>query len=244
MHYKVCAMCRIFAIRSTRPLSVRPAFDRLRALAAEHKDGWGIATFREAGHHLEHDIQSAEHSLRFDERGHEQTHAMLVHIRLASVGTIHARNNHPFAADRWVFMHNGTLKNFEQVREAFDAQIAPEYLTALRGETDSERCFALFRTYMKQTDDVGDALARVFRTAEAICDASGEGKRSAMNFVVGDGRRFWAPRRERTLFATAGDELASIASEPLLPDQPWQEVPEDSLVSIDEQLRLTVRPIA
>lgn len=236
-------MCRIFAIRSTEPLNVRPAFDRLRALAAEHKDGWGIATFRDTGRSVERHTESAEHSLRFDQFGHEQSHAMLVHIRLASVGTVHERNNHPFTAGPWVFMHNGTLKNFESHRAAFEARIADGIRGELQGETDSERCFGLFRTLLGDSNDVAGALCRMFRTAEALCDDATEGKRSAMNFLVGDGRRFWATRRDRTLFAVSTPTLVSIASEPLLPGLPWQEVPQDSLVEIDDDLHLTMRPI-
>jgi predicted glutamine amidotransferase len=237
-------MCRIFAVRSTKPLSVRPAFDRLRQLASEHKDGWGIATFRETGRVVERNTESAEVSSRFDALGSEHTSSMLVHIRLASVGTVHERNNHPFTAEPWVFMHNGTLKNFESHRAKFEAQIEPKIFSELTGETDSERCFALFRTYLGDSNDVAGALTRMFRTAETLCDDATEGKRSAMNFLVSDGRRFWATRRDRTLFAVSTPTLVAIASEPLLPDVPWQEVPQDSLVEIDEQLQLSMRPIS
>lgn len=236
-------MCRIFAIRSTEPISVRPAFDRLRKLAAEHKDGWGIATFRDTERTHERCVDSAEHCLRFDRHGHEKTQAMMVHIRLASVGTVHDRNNHPFCAGPWVFMHNGTLKNFEKVRARFEAEIDPAFRAELTGETDSERCFGLFRTFMRESDDVAAALVKTFRTAEAICDDGSEGKRSAMNFLVSDGLRFYATRRDRTLFAAATDSIACIASEDLLPDVPWKEVPQDTLVTIDERLSLSMRPI-
>ncbi len=237
-------MCRIFAVRSTTPLSVRPAFDRLRQLAAEHKDGWGIATFRETGRAHERRVDSAASCLRFDEFGHEQTQSMLVHIRLASVGTIHERNNHPFCAGPWVFMHNGTLKNFEKVRAQFEAEIDPGFRAEMTGETDSERCFALFRTFLGESDDVEGALTKTFRTAAAICDDDSEGKRSAMNFLVSDGRRFFATRRDRTLFAATTPTLAAIASEALLPDVEWLEVPQDTLVTIDEQLTLNMRPLS
>ncbi len=237
-------MCRIFAVRSTQPLNVRPAFDRLRALASEHKDGWGIATFRETGRYVERNTESAETSSRFSALGQETASSMLVHIRLASVGTVHERNNHPFTAGPWVFMHNGTLKNFEAHRAKFEAQIDPKIFSELTGETDSERCFALFRTYLGDSNDVAGALIRMFRTAEALCDDATEGKRSAMNFLVGDGRRFWATRRDRTLFAVSTPTLVAIASEPLLPDVPWQEVPQDSLVEIDEHLKFSMRPIS
>lgn len=239
-------MCRIFAVRAATPISVRPAFDGLRKLAAEHKDGWGVAAFPESGRWIETGVLSAERCSRFDALGDLTTRAMLVHIRLASVGTVHERNTHPFAAGPWVFMHNGTLKNFDKARTRFEAEIAPALRKELRGETDSERCFALFRTYLEDrtgSDDVVTALSRVFRTAEQICDVGPEGKRSAMNFLVSDGVRVFATRRDRSLFTLSRPDLAAIASAELLPDQSWREVPDDTLVTIDEGLELSARPI-
>ena len=240
-------MCRIFAVRANAPISVRPAFDGLRKLAAEHKDGWGVAAFPETGPWVETGVLSAESWSRFDALGDLTTQAMLVHIRLASVGTVHERNNHPFSAGKWVFMHNGTLKQFDKARARFEAEIAPEFRQELRGETDSERCFALFRTYLEDrtsSDDVVTALTRVFRTAEKICDDETLGKRSAMNFLVSDGLRVFATRRDRSLFTLSRPDLAAIASAELLPDQRWNEVPDDTLVTIDEGLHLHTRPIA
>ena len=240
-------MCRIFAVRASAPISVRPAFDGLRKLAAEHKDGWGVAAFPESGPWVETGVMSAESCARFDALGDLTTQAMLVHIRLASVGTVNERNNHPFSAGKWVFMHNGTLKHFDQARARFEAEITPQFRKELRGETDSERCFALFRTYLEDrtsSDDVVTALTRVFRTAERICDDETPGKRSAMNFLVSDGLRVFATRRDRSLYTLSRPDLAAIASAELLPDQRWSEVPDDTFVTIDEGLHLHTRPIA
>lgn len=242
-------MCRIFAVRAAAPVSVRPAFDGLRKLAAEHKDGWGVAHFPKAGDQpkwIETGVMSAERCTRFDELGDLTTQAMLVHIRLASVGTVHERNTHPFAAGPWVFMHNGTLKNFDRARARFEAEIAPSIRAELRGETDSERCFALFRTFLDGRtgfDEVIAALTQTFRTAERLCDDAHPGKRSAMNFLVSDGERVFATRRDRSLFTLARPELAAIASAELLPDETWREVPDDMLVTIDEGLNVKSRPI-
>jgi predicted glutamine amidotransferase len=241
-------MCRIFAVRSSRPISVRPAFDGLRQLAAEHKDGWGVAIFQPEGPVLEHRVESAEKCERFDTLGAQPVQSMAVHIRLASVGTVHQRNNHPFVAKPWVFMHNGTLKHFEAVRARFEAEIAPRFRAELKGETDSERCFALFRTYLEDRidfDGIATALTRMFRTAEAICDDASEGKRSAMNFLVTDGTRFFCTRRDRSLFVASSPTLAAISSTELPIDAAqWREVPQDTLVTIDEELALKLTPLA
>lgn len=205
-----------------------------------------MATFPESGKWIETGTLSAEGCPRFDKLGDLTTQAMLVHIRLASVGTVHERNTHPFSAGPWVFMHNGTLKNFAKARVRFEAEIAPEFRSELKGETDSECCFALFRTYLEDrtgSADVVAALGKVFRTAEQICDEGSEGKRSAMNFLVSDGLRIFATRRDRSLFTLSRPDLAAIASAELLPDEAWREVPNDMLVTIDEQLRVRTQPI-
>jgi predicted glutamine amidotransferase len=242
-------MCRIFAVRSKRPLAVHSAFDGLRKLAAEHKDGWGVASFLpDVAPKIEWRVETAERCPRFFEIGQQSAQSMAVHIRLASVGTVHERNNHPFVAGPWVFMHNGTLKEFDSVRGQFEAEIDPRFRAEFRGETDSERCFALFRTFLgerTESKDVVDALVRTFRTAERICDSvNSTKKRSAMNFLVTDGTRFFCTRRDRTLFATSNETFAAIASEQLaLEHATWAEVPNDHLVTIDASLRLDVKPI-
>jgi len=49
-------MCRIFAVRSKDPWPVAPAFEQLRKLSVQHKDGWGVVQFDEdcAAHASEH----------------------------------------------------------------------------------------------------------------------------------------------------------------------------------------------
>lgn len=239
-------MCRLFAIRSRQPIAVRPAFDRLKAFAEEHKDGWGVATFQEGELRVELGTMSAASCERFNQWGDTLAEAMLVHIRLASVGTVHERNTHPFVAGPWVFMHNGTLKQFERVRHRFESEIHPAIRQELKGETDSERCFALFRTYLENRtgfDDVTQALQRTFQTAAAICDDGNDGVRSAMNFLVSDGTRLFATRRDRPLYIAAQEHLAAIGSAELLPFAPWRELPDDMMVTVDQNLALSVRPL-
>jgi glutamine amidotransferase len=236
-------MCRIFAVRSPEPISVAPAFSRLRELAAEHKDGWGIARFDGPAPVIDRGTISAQHCPTFLSKAGVHTRALLVHIRLASVGTVKPENTHPFTADGWVFMHNGTLKHFAKARSRFEAELAPNFRAQLQGDTDSECCFALFRTYVgkdRSLEGMARALARVFDSAARLCDDETEGARSAMNFLVSDGVRIAATRRDRTLFVGRRGKALFVASEQVMPDVQWEEVPEDALVTIDEHLCLTV----
>lgn len=238
-------MCRMFAVRSDVPIRVDRAFEGLQRLAVEHKDGWGIARFDGHTPHIETSVAPAHESTRFDSLTQEtSTTSLLAHIRLASVGTVHENNTHPFYANGWAFMHNGTLRQFEAAKARLEAEIAPSWRRALRGETDSERCFALFLTYLgtaacnADLSTVARALVRVMNVASAVCDDPNDEKRSAMNFIVSDGKRLVATRRGRTLYTAQGNQTRFIASEHLWGDEAWQGVPEDGVITIDESLQL------
>lgn len=234
----------MFAVRSDVPIRVERAFEGLQRLAVEHCDGWGVARFDGKTPHIETSVVGAHQSERFDLLMQEMsTTSLLAHIRLASVGTVHEHNTHPFFANGWAFMHNGTLRNFADARARLEAEIAPAWRPLLRGETDSERCFALFLTYLNgRTDvdlpDVCRALTGVMNVAAGICDDPADPKRSAMNFIVSDGKRLVATRRGRTLYTAQADQTRFVASEHLWGDEAWECVPEDGVVSIDESLAL------
>ncbi len=239
-------MCRLFAVSSAEPVPVSRAFERLKRLSEqEHRDGWGIAQFDAPTPTIEVSLEPAHTCARFDELGRKlHTRRLLAHIRLASVGDVRAENAHPFFADGWAFMHNGTLRHFEKHRAELEAKAAPRWRARIRGGTDSERCFALLLTELEplahpSTEDVARALARVMQAAAAVCDHAHEKKKSAMNFLVSDGRRIVATRRGRSLFHARAPGAHYIASERLLDGLDWREVPEDGVVAVEEDL--TVR---
>lgn len=239
----------MFAVRSNEPVRIARAFSQLRQLALEHKDGWGIARFDGDTAEIETSITPAHCCPRFSAIGEgAETRSMLAHIRLASVGEVHRRNTHPFFAQNWAFMHNGTLRHFEDLRPQLEAHINPSYLRMLQGETDSERCFALFLGFLGDCAapteyQVARSLVRVMRTVETVCDSPSECEKSALNFLVSDGKRIVATRRGRTLFVARQHGACFIASEALWPEANWQEVPEDHLVIVGSDLSAQMIPI-
>ena len=178
------------------------------------RDGWGIASWQDSGLPLVARGLGAAHLDPEFERVSSavQARAVLAHLRLASVGSVKLDNAHPFTHGRWAFAHNGTLHAFDRHRAAIEALIAPAYRT-FRGETDSERCFAIFLTRLaSRADPLGTpilrdvqwALATAMDEVARITDMDvGNGKRSAMNFLVTDGDLLAATRRDRTLFFAA-----------------------------------------
>lgn len=239
----------MFAVRAHEPVRIARAFSGLRTLAHEHKDGWGVARFDGDTAVIETAVTPAHSCPRFSAIGDDaQTRSMLAHIRKASVGSVHEANTHPFFARGWAFMHNGTLRHFDEARPALEALVAPRWRETLKGETDSERCFALFLTYLDDVArptarDVARSLARVMRTVEGVCDRPGD-KKSAMNFLVGDGHHVIATRRGRTLFTAHRQGVCFIASEALWPEEGWTEVPEDHLVLCDGPAPPVLSPLS
>lgn len=257
-------MCRLFALRSESPRDARDALldssQSLRALAREHPDGWGIATFGADGPRIERGLGAAHEDAAFARAADVgPTGLLLAHIRQASVGAVKMENVHPFVRGRWVFMHNGTLTDFASHRAAIEARIHPALLPSITSTTDSERCFLLFLTFLQERrggvegaalEEIGWALASVMDFVARHTDRPGL-ERSSMNLLVSDGAQICITRRGRTLVLSTGESVGelpshgarlssfALASEPPGTGTGWLEVPEESVIGVDSNLRFS-----
>jgi predicted glutamine amidotransferase len=262
-------MCRLFGFRSAVPAAVHPALvtekNSLVIQSREHKDGWGIAAYGvDPSPKVAHGVGPAHSDPDFHRVSSlVSSHTVVAHVRLASVGAVEMRNSHPFLYGRWSFVHNGTLKNFDQHRKAVESLIREDLRPNIRGTTDSERCFHLFltrlasRSSLEETarlEQVARALAETMELVAAITDQPGQ-ERSAMNFLVTNGEVMVASRRNRTLYLSDGRRAEScgttslhngtqvdqllIASEALCGNHTaWAEVSENEVVGVDGRLTL------
>lgn len=193
---------------------------------------------------------------------------VVAHLRLASVGTVTHRNAHPFIYKHWTFAHNGTICDWAEHSQEVESLIDSDFLGLIKGETDSERCFYLFLTHLRAMNALENAtlpqLAHaVALTAEQVTErtrtSDPEKPPTATNFLVSDGRLMVATRRHRSLFFSErlkdpsqggqsaphappenGTALAQlvIASEELSQEAHWHEVPEESLLGVDAELKI------
>ncbi len=180
-----------------------------------------------------------------------RTPLLFAHIR-ASTGTPVQRSNcHPFRHDRWLWMHNGAIRGFHEIKRELLMAVDPLLYTDIEGSTDSETMFFLALTF-GLTDDPFGAVARMVGLVEKVGHAHGVDYPMQMTVATTDGESVWAfryssERQTRTLFystdvaslrrlhpevemlATAGDETRLVVSEPLgdLPGA-WNEVPESA----------------
>lgn len=273
-------MCRLFGFRSvvasTAHRSLSRAGNALRCQSHEHPHGWGIGWWEGPGNRsvrLERGAGAAHAEQAFDRLADRLSATQVIaHVRRASVGPPGLVNAHPFRHGRWLFAHNGTVSNWERARAAIEAEIDPTFLSGIRGDTDSERLFALFLTRLSRRRDVADdatpaevreALAETVTLVATHADP-GATVRSSTTVLVGDGSLLAACRRGRTLFLSTHKRACAdrtvcrhlvaeceapsrdgapvhhllVASEPVSPDDVWEAVPENGIVSIDRDLRI------
>jgi glutamine amidotransferase len=120
---------------------------------------------------------------------------ILAHVRAATQSSgVNEANCHPFRYRQYLFMHNGDVGNFRQVRRRILASVCDEAFSNVYGSTDSECFFALcIDELLKQpadlapADKLSAALAAAIARVVALVDAYGDGEPCYMNCALADG---------------------------------------------------------
>ncbi|WP_109530264.1 MULTISPECIES: class II glutamine amidotransferase [Nocardia] len=181
--------------------------------------------------------------------GQIRTPLFFAHVRASTGSPVQRSNCHPFRRGRWLWMHNGALRGFHDVRRDLVTAIDPGLFPDLEGSTDSETLFYLALTF-GLTDDPLAAVARAVGFVEDVGRAHQVENPVQMTVATTDGESMWifrysSERQSRSLFFSTeidklralhpevevlyhlGDETRFVVSEPLrdLPGA-WNEVPE------------------
>jgi len=216
-------------------------------------DGFGIGWYGEAdGPAVFKSIDPAWNDQNLREiAGRIRTPLLFAHIR-ASTGTPVQRSNcHPFRHGRWLWMHNGAIRDFHRVKRELLMAVDPSLFPDIEGSTDSELLFFLALTF-GLTDDPFDGVARAVGLVERVGLDNGVDYPMQGTVATTDGQSVWVFRyssetQSRSLyFSTAvstlrqlhpdiemlqglGEETRLVVSEPLgdLPGA-WNEIPESS----------------
>ena len=180
-----------------------------------------------------------------------RTRLMFAHIR-ASTGTPVQRSNcHPFRHGRWLWMHNGSIAGFHDLKRDLMMAVDPTLYPDIEGSTDSETLFFLALTF-GLADDPVTAVERAVGLVEDVAVRHGVAHPVQMTVATTDGVSMWAFRyssvhETRTLFfstdmttvqrlhpevealAQLGPDTRFVVSEPLRDlTGAWQEVPEST----------------
>ncbi len=171
--------------------------------------GWYVPSMSEAPA-IFRDVSPAWNNLNLLELARvTRSGTIFAHVRAATQGLgVMQANCHPFAHGRHMFMHNGNIEGFRARRRQMMGELSDEGYASVRGTTDSEYVFALWRDELDRTDAQPPELERMatamVSTLGRLRELMPEGDRpSTMNFVVTDGERVVASR------AVVGDPVAA-----------------------------------
>jgi predicted glutamine amidotransferase len=257
-------MCRWLAYSGTPVLLERLLYTPVHSLIDQslhsklgaettNGDGFGVGWYGEGDTPaLFKSVEPAWNDTNLRElAGHVRSGLVFAHIRASSGTPVQWTNCHPFRHGRWLWMHNGAIAQFHDVKRELMLEVEPSLWPAIEGSTDSETFFFLALTYGLESDPPA-AVARAVGQIEAVGRKHGIEHPIQMTVATSDGTTLWAFRyssegKSRSLFySTAlsslrelypdleaiqglGDESQLIVSEPIrdLPGA-WNEVPEAS----------------
>ncbi|MGY8960397.1 MAG: class II glutamine amidotransferase, partial [Alphaproteobacteria bacterium] len=102
-------------------------------------------------------------------------------------------NCHPFRYGKWLFMHNGQIGGYDEIRHGVDCLIAPEFYNARRGATDSESIFLnLLSNGLR--DDPKAAFEKTIATVRAVMVEAAITAPLRLTAVASDGDTIYAIR--------------------------------------------------
>jgi len=139
----------------------------------------------------------------------------LAHIRASTGGAIQETNTHPFRHGRWLWMHNGLIREFPTVKRALQVAIDESLYASIEGTTDSETMFYLALTFGLESDPVG-AVEQMVGLVEKTGHEHDIELPIQMTVATTDGTSIWAFRyssegESRSLyFSTAMDDLKAL----------------------------------
>lgn len=258
-------MCRLFGLHAdkrvvTATFWLLDAPDNLVEQSKHNPDGTGLGVFEADGRPvIDKQPIAAWQDSQFATEAHELTGTTFIaHVRYSSSAALEVRNTHPFLQDGRIFAHNGVVTDLDVLDERL-RDLGVDDL--VRGDTDSERVFALITGCTRGRDgDVGagivDAVGWLAETVPIF----------AVNLLLSTATDMWALRypethelylldrrgvddrrlRMRSDRITAqsehldSDASVLFASEPM-DDADWQLLAPGELVHVDADLQIDRR---
>jgi len=183
--------------------------------------------------------------------GHIRAGLVFAHLRASTGAPVQQTNCHPFRHGEWLWMHNGSIAQFQDVKREIMLAVDPSLYAAVEGSTDSEAFFFLALTFGLENDPPA-AVERAVGFIERAGRNRGIKHPIQMTVATSNGQKTWVFRyssegRSRSLFYstkmstlraqypdnpvfhTLSEETRLVVSEPLGDlAGAWNEVPESS----------------
>ncbi len=165
----------------------------------------------------------------------------LANVRSATPGQdISQVNTQPFVHENFIYLHNGYLDGFNSgIKQEFHRILPAEIQADIRGNTDSEYIFALFRKSLSENNgEPADALLQTIASLDLLL----KGATGLMNIIICDGEKLLVCRHAfnkgepPSLYFTTDHPdypgASLVASERLSKSEAWIEVESHSLMII------------
>lgn len=269
-------MCRLYGFRANEPTKVEcslvhaqnalMAQSRMDLAGLTHGHGWGVAEHPDGVPLVEKQAWAAYHGERFKKTAARvYARTVVAHVRRATVGPPALENTHPFVHGVWLFAHNGTVPNFDRLRDRLIEALDPLHRNEIRGTTDSEHVFRYLLTLWERNPGAPllETLHKGLEQIVAWCREIDREARVSLNVLWTDGDRMVGSRLGRTLWYLERDGIVpceicgkshvhhdpkqayravEIASEPLTGEN-WLNVPDATVFNVDPDLRLRFEPL-
>ena len=166
-----------------------------------------------------------------------RTRLFLAHVRAGTGTPVQQTNCHPFRYRNWIFVHNGYVAGYQELRRELLLAVRPDLFGNIAGSTDSELMFHLALTFGLADDPIA-GIARMAGFVEGVAAAAGVSA-PALQMTVGvsDGRYLYAVRyasgpEVNSLFVSEGPESVEM----LYPDDGLEHFGDDARVVVSEPL--------
>lgn len=270
-------MCRLYALRASEPTRVECSLVKAQNALMEqsqgdeeglvHGHGWGVADYPNGLPIIEKQTWAAYHGEHFRKKAARvYARTVVAHVRRATVGEPSLENTHPFTHGRWIFAHNGTVPNFDRVREPMLAATDPLHRNKIEGTTDSELVFQYLLSQWMLYPEIGllGTVRLVVGQIVKWCRDVDPDAPVGLNIVLTDGDRLVGSRLGRTLWFLERDHVftcdicgkshvhheprtayrsVEIASERLTGEPGWKAVPDGTVYSVDPDFQLRFEPL-
>ncbi len=186
-----------------------------------HKDGWGVAGYSENeptffGKSESSAAEDPDYDSAVNKASLSKTSVLIAHIRKATSGATTLENTHPFIKDGWIFCHNGTVYDAENISVG---ELKPE------GTTDSERLFYFLIDFLKK-EGTYKKIGRAIK--KAVSELKSNHNYSSLTFLLANNEYLIAYRDYNehaknaedlenyyTLYISAKKDSIALCSEPI-----------------------------
>lgn len=186
-------MCRLFGMHAgekpvTATFWLLTAPDSLAEQSRRMADGFGLGVFDSSGKAV---VDKAP-TPAYEDRSYASAARTLkdttfiAHVRYASSGEDTLDNTHPFLQDDRLLAHNGVVQDLDVLDDRLRSL---EVMHLVKGETDSERVFALITGIARQNGgELGEAVT------QAVTWVAENLRLYAVNLVITTATELWAVR--------------------------------------------------